>query len=362
MQTFRRELQKRDIASDTLSDHPDVARAVTFKPGFSSEYNVRQDVPSLEDDPQRNRPRRDSEAEESDPYETEAEDQEGEEDDSDMFMEPLELEKPEKPAERQPVTVRPDAIIEATTFARDNHPMGQHFYPSFAPVFSLGHSRPHQLFHQQEPFYTSKSRAATTFSSDYNPFRNSFRDTSYKVPINFDDDAISNNILGSGNFGILRGGTYYNEEDDYGLFNSHYSNNGHGRPYYSNPRPQKYTNGDFFSNFRDFAEINTPTKTSYSQYIVVYVNKNATKSNDESELTAASVPSSVIAKPKNIFEQLSLLDQADDESHEAEEKKTSLHKRKLALLKQEELNKQKKSYSTSKESSKDFLEPLLALS
>lgn len=95
---------------------------------------------------------------------------------------------------------------------------------------------------------------------------------------------------------------------------------------------------------------------------MVYVNKNSTKSNDGSELTAASVPSSVIAKPKNIFEQLSLLDQADDESHEAEEKKTSLHKRKLALLKQEELNKQKKSYSASKESSKDFLEPLLALS
>ena len=138
---------------------------------------------------------------------------------------------------------------------------------------------------------------------------------------------------------------------------SHYSNNGHGRPYFSNPRPQKYRNGDFFSNFRDFAEINTPAKPSYSQYIVVYINKNSTKYDENDH----PVTSKSITKPKNIFEQLVLLDQGggsggendeddndddggsssyDDEIKNSEEqKKISHHKQKLELYKQEKSNK-----------------------
>ena len=161
---------------------------------------------------------------------------------------------------------------------------------------------------------------------------------------------------------------------------SHYSNNGHGRPYFSNPRPQKYRNGDFFSNFRDFAEINTPAKPSYSQYIVVYINKNSTKYDENDH----PVTSKSITKPKNIFEQLVLLDQGggsggendeddddddggsssyDDEIKNSEEqKKISHHKQKLELYKQEKSNKNIKSYYKYRESGKEFLEPLLALS
>ncbi|KAL0269221.1 UNVERIFIED_CONTAM: hypothetical protein PYX00_007027 [Menopon gallinae] len=235
---------------------------------------------------------------------------------------------------------------------KDNHGMGQHFFPSFAPVFSLGHSRPPQLFHQEN--YFSKSRASPSLGPDYNPFR-AYRESSYKVPITIDDDPISSNILGSGNFGVLKGGTYYNDEDrgEFGLFNPYYSNNGHGRPYSANPRPQKYSNGDFFANFRDFADINTPNKASFSEYVIVYVNKNASKTDEGTQV----LPPGKITRPKNIIEQLSMLDNTESETP-APEKKVSLHKRKLALLHQEKTNKEKKSYFKKKEP----LEPLLALS
>jgi len=55
-----------------------------------------------------------------------------------------------------------------------------------------------------------------------------------------------NSILGSGNFEILKGGTFY-DKDDY------------LRPF-SNNRPPKHSSyygggNDIFSNFRDFADI-----------------------------------------------------------------------------------------------------------
>lgn len=152
-------------------------------------------------------------------------------------------------------------------------------------------------------------------------------------------------------------GTYFHDEDreDSGsLFNPYYSNNGHGRPYVANPRPQKYNNGDFFANFRDFADINTPTKASFSEYVIVYVNKNGSKIDN--------VPGET-TRPKNIIEQLSLLDKEENPiENEIPQKKLSSHKRKLSLLHQEKLNKQKKSYFKKKDSPKDLVEPLLALS
>lgn len=128
-----------------------------------------------------------------------------------------------------------------------------------------------------------------------------------------------------------------------------YYNNGHGRPYFNNPRPQQYTGGDFFANFRDFAEINTPTKASFSEYVIVYVNKNGTE--------LAQTPTDP-ARPKNIIEQLSLLDKESEDS----EKKLSSHKRKLAVLRRGEEAKLIKKNLRKKETIKDLQEPLLALS
>jgi hypothetical protein len=45
----------------------------------------------------------------------------------------------------------------------------------------------------------------------------------------------------------------------------------------SNPEPQYRHGGDFFQGFRDFAEITTPTKSAYSEYVLVYANKNSTQ-------------------------------------------------------------------------------------
>ncbi|XP_047116173.1 uncharacterized protein LOC124796126 [Schistocerca piceifrons] len=215
----------------------------------------------------------------------------------------------------------------------------QQFFPSFAPLFQpLGHSRPQLLF--QEPAHSQRP------SSLLRPQHNSFlgyhphahaHHQQQQPPTAFGAGylratatgpasgpgpgpgvgvgagptaaaagaAPASNLLGSGNFGVIRGGTFYNNDDDRGVFGgggsgdvgllgSSYYSNGHGRPSYYNPRPQPHHH-DFFANFRDFADINTPTKSSYSQYVVVYANKNATG--------AASA-----GRPKNIIEQLALLD------------------------------------------------------
>lgn len=79
----------------------------------------------------------------------------------------------------------------------------------------------------------------------------------------------------------------------------------------------------------------------------MYVNKNGTE-------LAQTDP----ARPKNIIEQLSLLDK---ESEDSSEKKLSSHKRKLAVLRRGEEAKLTKKLLRKKET-KDLQEPLLALS
>jgi len=64
-----------------------------------------------------------------------------------------------------------------------------------------------------------------------------------------------NSILGSGNFEILKGGTFY-EEDDY---RRPYSNNRPAQPY------NYYGNNDIFHNFRDFADIKGDRKNNNYQ-------------------------------------------------------------------------------------------------
>lgn len=114
-------------------------------------FRAFQDPPPSEDDLQKYRRRRDAGAEESEPYEDE-------EDDSDMFMEPMELTKTEVAASPTASTEQPEVSTETSSIkaTKDNQEMGQHFFPSFAPVFSLGHSRPHQLFHQVYPQVQAK--------------------------------------------------------------------------------------------------------------------------------------------------------------------------------------------------------------
>lgn len=163
-------------------------------------------------------------------------------------------------------------------------------------------------------------------------------------------------MLGSGNFGVIKGGTFYNDNDgdlsEYAasrhniysnaqLYNNN-NNNGHGRPSFyfghTNPRPYQH---EQFANFKDFADINTP---SYSHYVLVYVNKNGSTIEENSDTNS---------RPKNIIETLAQL----DEEVVKPEKKLSKSKRKLALLKPE---KKVRSKTTTEKA--DLFEPLLALS
>lgn len=253
----------------------------------------------------------------------------------------------------------------------------QSFFPSFSPFGSqpLGHSRP--FFFQQEGAYSQRPSA-------YQQQLGSFeipKFKGYKPPDAFKSRAAASEskethgLLGSGNFGVISGGTFYNDNDKEAAGSSNYDSsddfssfyqNGHGRPSFyfgraSNPKPQKHQ--EQFANFRDFADINTPSSPAYSQYVVVYVNKNGTK-----EIVVQ--PKS---KPKNIIERLALLDlEAPSTTSTTESpptKKISKSKRKLAALLPEKKKRVKKTGSEKDkenaeqvEQSKDLSEPLLALS
>lgn len=165
-------------------------------------------------------------------------------------------------------------------------------------------------------------------------------------------------LLGSGNFGVIRGGTYYPDEkenDEYSvddtLYNPYYHAGNRGRAnYFRNPKPQPIRGGDFFANFRDFADITAPPKSSFSHLSVVYANKNATGGGAR------------VTEPRNIIETLRMLEEEGQTSSEVAagteqelpRKKQSKGKRKLMKMKQYEEDKARRSRIT--------VEPLLALS
>lgn len=147
-----------------------------------------------------------------------------------------------------------------------------------------------------------------------------------------------------------------------------------------------------FENFRDFADINSPSERQYSQYVVVYTNKNGTRTtitpNKDIEAKEPTLDETqhvrIDAKrPKNILESLALLDRAEAPSSDTKldnmmiltrtlllpsydqgdiieippEKKLSKSKMKLAKLLPE-----KKHEARLVQKAKDMKEPLLALS
>lgn len=281
--------------------------------------------------------------------------------------------------------------------------MGQHFFSSFAPLFPapspLGRSRP-SIF--QEPAHSQRTALLRPQQNSFQPVSyggGPYRDNQYLHTAAAAETSTSD-LLGSGNFGVIKGGTFYSDDDQkegsaYGGRGSHqffspyyHSNNGHGRPAFyggggtPNPRPQNHRGNDFFANFRDFADINTPTKSSFSEYVVVYVNKNNSKHDDGSSKNGSKSGDS---KPKNIIERLTMLDNEDQEKLTIPEEDSSVippsntqqvkaekkgsstlspAKLKLALF-QDKFNKEKtKKVKTTSSSSdpKDLYEPLLALS
>lgn len=265
-----------------------------------------------------------------------------------------------------------EAVEQQPEQTQFNAPSQNSFYPSFGPFEHppLGHSRPFFFNGQQEAAYSQRSNLPFQQQVSYD----SPKYAGYKGDFAPVQQAGSNSdhvgLLGSGNFGVIRGGTFYNDnergESSNNYDNDYYFHNGHGRPsfgYYNgasnNPRPYQH---EQFANFRDFADINTPTDRQYSHYVVVYVNKNATKENQDNEK---------LKRPKNIIESLAMLDlettttEATIETElplKVPEKKLSKSKRKLAKLLPEKKHnlKLKKKLEATLEGLN--AEPLLALS
>jgi hypothetical protein len=290
-------------------------------------------------------------------------------DDSDMWMEADELPPPEYSVVRSESRVvrqysssspdngeatsisrvenfKPEVVISSSSSDPTNPATAeQNFFPSFF------HGVPHTL-----PFKISNTHAAS-IAGRYNSAGRSHL---------FDQS-----ILGSGDFAILHGGTFYPDDsrryqaksDE--LFEPVYTN-GHGKPI-AEPLTQKkelFYPEDPFENFKDFADMNTGSADpAFSHFVVIYANKNATK------------PHPSHPRPKNIFEQLQLLDAekalqdnvGEDEGVEREEevdkKLMKLSKYKTKLAKTKVVKKYKKKVGPKFEQpSPDYTDPLLATS
>ncbi|XP_073829039.1 uncharacterized protein [Musca autumnalis] len=242
----------------------------------------------------------------------------------------LEEEEEEHPATSQ----------DTLTTAEQNYFSTYYHHPSLPP---LGHSRPYYQA-TEEPFFRTylNQQHQKHFLTKARPQAFSHYDAS---------------ILGSGDFGILRGGTFYSDED------LGYHQEGTGDFYYSDASSnshsgpategfiQKYTYPEEqFAQFRDFAELNAPSEADFSQYVVVYAAKNSTspKSQEPSH------------GPNNIFEQLQQID-AEKAAEERKFKKntsTGLSSKKMKLVKTK-IVKKKWIPKVSKVPEED---PLLALS
>lgn len=255
-----------------------------------------------------------------------------ERDDSDMYMEPDGAETGHLSNETSQLT---EQVQEKTD--------SQNFFPSFTDLFT------NPRYDQQSRFRSN--RFFNYFQRDRPTYQASATTTIKDI------GASQHAILGSGNFGVIRGGTYYPEDketDEYGSdespYNSYYHNNVRPRSnYYRNPKPIR--GGDLFANFRDFADITAPPKSSFSHLSVVYANRNSTGHNDK------------ITEPRNIIETLRMLEEEEDvgdvvritTSTELPTKKLSKGKRKLIEMRKYEENKARRTILTP-------AEPLLALS
>ncbi|XP_052740932.1 uncharacterized protein LOC112053606 [Bicyclus anynana] len=261
----------------------------------------------------------------------------------------------------------PDSVAAADQTDHSIEVVGdsQNFFPTFANFFE-----PRQQQNNFRLGFSSQEAAYSQRPNSYRSLLNFPLFNGYKGLEGFGKqntpaaseqlvDA-STSVLGSGNFGIIKGGTFFAQNDEesaeFGDGYNNYYNNGHGRPslnvgYIANPRPNY--NQDQFANFRDFADINAPANQAYSHYVVVYANKNATL-DEVSEETR-----NVLSKPKNIIETLEQLETPSPP------KKKSKAKSKLEATKQKMLRKKeqwKKSNSKYPSQKHDPEEPLLALS
>ncbi|XP_064110186.1 uncharacterized protein LOC135217987 [Macrobrachium nipponense] len=169
-------------------------------------------------------------------------------------------------------------------------PESQRFYPNFNPRFTPSHQGPSTQSFYPSTLPTPRGPAPRTarFNGHGPGFRESsgfrnnagfrdFHDTFYgpgtreavnrpefvfpssKRPLHPENEPLDNTLLGSGNFEVLKGGTFYDEDDPHIYDGYDHDQLLHGDYYGSHsPSNRPHTNNhvdDFFSNFRDFSEF-----------------------------------------------------------------------------------------------------------
>lgn len=198
-------------------------------------------------------------------------------------------------------------------------------------------------------FYTRGHKLSTS-----RPFSNRHVGSSARSP------AFDESILGSGDFTVLSGGTFYpdGQRPNYDYFGSSSSSSGSfhdapggGRPFAlpleSSPNPD-----DPFADFKDFADITAGIDSDFSHHEAVYATTNGTKVKHE---------------PRNILEQLQMIDEEKRERAEVATSKpikdTKLSKFKLKLLGAKITKAPKTKEAKLKKispSSSDYIDPLEA--
>lgn len=166
-------------------------------------------------------------------------------------------------------------------------------------------------------------------------------------------------ILGSGDFSVLSGGTFYPEgegrprpsHDYFGSGSSFHETSNSGRPF-ALPLEASHYSDDPFAHFKDFADITAGIDSDFSHINVVYANKNST---------------SVRHEPKNILEQLQMIDEekrneelANQRAEALPSKPTKLSKFKSKLLITKLTRVPSKFAYPKKESPSDLIDPLVA--
>ncbi|CAH1717731.1 unnamed protein product [Chironomus riparius] len=237
----------------------------------------------------------------------------------------------------------PQVVIQSSSSDPHNPTAAeQTFFPFLANIPSI------------RPFQISSSLAAS-IANRYNP------------PSRL--GVFDQSILGSGDFTVMRGGTFYPDDEDpskryQAKSDQFYTPNYDGKPVAEalTGKKEPYYPEDPFENFKDFADMTSGSDPAFSHYVVIYANKNSTKPHP-------SHPS-----PKNIFEQLQMIDREKlREKQEVEDKsdekisdkklmKLSKYKNKLSKTKIVKKYKKKLGPKVDQQPSPDYTDPLLATS
>ncbi|XP_071449432.1 uncharacterized protein [Hetaerina americana] len=295
----------------------------------------------------------------------------------DSLAEPSEVESVLTAAsEDSESTSESGAVFGQRTQKLDPPAQEQHFFPSFASLFSppppphtlLGYNHESSISRPRHPPSRSRGSGRSHFGShhpyagfesypgddeeddSFGLFQGSEHGTLSPRPpppilqppraklsyhsarqqqASANTDSKHTGLLGSGNFAVIRGGTFYDEKDRSAseLRSNYYSDpfgNGHSGPSYhsggyrglpSNPRPRP--GREHFADFRDFADITAP-KPAFSQLVVVYAaNQNGTGEEDSAGKNDTEGSQQKHNPPRNIIERLRLLD-GEDGSEESE--------------------------------------------